>query len=123
MRGVQLMACLLGAGGLLSASPASGQTFSQVLDLGDNVGARFTRTFTLQEWNKGLFFQPTAVVGFMDAASGGSTYMFTVDARWGRITYSKKDEWIQHMMSIPGKLPTDNNWKSSSVLPGTSMTK
>jgi hypothetical protein len=84
------------AGAGLAPRQATGQTFSQILQLGEGVGPRLTRTVTLDSLNSSLFAVVYDHVTWVDArGSNPIVYEFAADPIWSKVVFSRKDDWIR----------------------------
>jgi hypothetical protein len=80
----------------LCGRPASAQSFSQVLDLGNNVGARLTRSVTLDRINSSLFAIAHDQALWVDATgSSPVVFSFASDPVWSKVVFSRRDSWIR----------------------------
>ncbi|HEX9727412.1 MAG TPA: FlgD immunoglobulin-like domain containing protein [Gemmatimonadales bacterium] len=85
------------------------QTFSQVLQLGNQVGARLTRTVTFDGLNSSLFAVMHDQISWIDATgSSPLVYSFAADPVWPKVVFSRKDSWIRGF----------NDWSASDPLIG-----
>jgi hypothetical protein len=86
---------------------APGQSFSQILELGNNVGPRLTRTVTLDKINSSLFAMMYGQVSWVDA-TGSSPVVFTfaTDPVWSKVVFARNDDWLRGF----------NDWSASDPL-------
>lgn len=81
--------CLAAVMGMVSRSEA--QTFVQLTDLGQGIGARLTRQVAKQRLGISLFGQIGTKVTFVDYST---VYQFASDPSWGRILSGRMDHWV-----------------------------
>ncbi len=96
---------LLAAGlciGLLAPGRVSGQTgatFTQLSDLGSNIGPRLTRSVTRARIERELFGRIGTKVNFIQ---NGLVYQFATDPVWNRVLVGLKDDYIQEYTNVGG---------------------
>lgn len=98
---------------LVALSPvtqgAAAQTFSQVLQLGSDIGARLTHGVTEDRIQRRLFGRFGGTASLINATSGSPTvYQFGTDPMWSRLVFSKKDDWIREFRNATGPGATLN---------------
>src|SRR6266496_6527282 len=76
---------------LLPGRRATAQTFVQLTDLGQNIGARLTNAVARQRLGVDLFGSIGTKVSFIDNAI---VYQFASDPSWGRILSGRMDYWV-----------------------------
>jgi len=83
-------------GSTLAAPLATAQSFSQILDLGGNIGPRLTRTVTLDRISSPLVAMMYDQASWIDA-TGSSPLVFTfaTDPIWSKIVFSRRDSWLR----------------------------
>lgn len=70
---------------------AHAQTFVQLTDLGQGIGARLTRSVANQRLGVALFGEIGTKVSFID---NGVVYQFASDPAWGRILSGRMNYWV-----------------------------
>lgn len=82
-----------------AAVPLGAQTFAQLSDLGQGLGARLTRSDTRAQLQRDLFGAIGTKVSFIDNTI---VYQFATDPDWRRVLVGRKDEWIHHFDNAGG---------------------
>ncbi len=98
---VALLGTLLswGASAPRSLEAQQGATFTQLADLGSNIGPRLTHTVSLARINRLLFGRIGTKVSFIQ---NGLVYEFATDPRWSRVLVGLKDDYINEFTNATG---------------------
>lgn len=106
---------------LCTASPAAGQTFVQIQQLGSSVGPRMTRAWAVANvFGSRIFFQPHGAASYVVDPSG-SRYRFAADPVMSRVAYGLDYDWVtafdgSAMPSTTLQYPVDVDFTGSSLL-------